>query len=194
MRATRIQTIATVKTGYSFRTRIEREAQGTVAVIQMKDLRGDGVVDCGQLVRTEVEGLDKHHCVRRGDIVFRSRGLVNTSAILSEDLGEAVVAAPLLWIRVHEQVVLPEYLNWYLNQREAQAWFSSHAGGSAQLIIRKQVVDELELPLPDMSSQLRIVELDALARRESVLLRELASRKEKQMSAVLMRIVRGEHE
>ena len=42
-------------------------------------------------------------------------------AVLLEDPGKAVVAAPRLRIRVAKKdLVLPAYLNWYIRQRDVQ--------------------------------------------------------------------------
>ena len=96
----KIKKLATVQMGYSFRSRLETEVDGRMAVIQMKDLRDDNTVDCRDLAMVGMDDVKKHHLAQRGDLIFRTRGLLTTSAILLDDPGQAVVAAPLLRIRV----------------------------------------------------------------------------------------------
>jgi len=119
---TKVKELATVQMGYSFRSRLESVANGNVAVIQMKDLLDDNKVGCDDLIKVDMETVKDHHLARKGDLIFRSRGQVINAAILLDDPERAVVAAPLLRIRVVKpQRLLPEYLNWYINQRDAQA-------------------------------------------------------------------------
>lgn len=188
-----LKQIASVQMGYSFRSRLEAVKLGDVAVIQMKDLRDDHVVDCSDLVTVDMKEVKEHHLVRKGDLVMRSRGLVTTSAILSEEPENAVVAAPLLRIRVgHPETVLPEYLNWFINQRDAQVFLHSRAIGTAQKMIGKEALDELEVFLPALLRQKNIVEIASLSNREQLLLHALAEKRDQYISELLMQFAKGE--
>lgn len=185
--------IASVQMGYSFRARLEADAKGDVAVIQMKDLREDHTVDCGDLVKVDMKGVKQHHLVRKGDLVLRSRGLVTTSAIVLEEPNDAVVGAPLLRIRLdHPGKVLPEYLNWCINQRDAQAFLHSRAIGTAQKMIGKEALDELEVFVPPLDRQKIIVEMASLSAREQTLLHALAAQRDQYISELLMQFAKGE--
>jgi len=185
--------IASVQMGYSFRARLEAVESGDVAVIQMKDLRDDHVVDCGDLVMVDMKEVKEHHLVRKGDMVMRSRGLVTTSAIVPEETVHAVVASPLLRIRVGDPTkVLPEYLNWYINQREAQKFLDSRAIGTAQKMIGKEALDELEVFVPDLARQKNIVEMASLSAREQVLLQALAEKRNHYITELLTQFAKGE--
>lgn len=189
----KVKELATVQMGYSFRSRLEVAEDGGVAVIQMKDLRDDNTVDCSALSMIGMDDVKEHHLARRGDLIFRTRGLLTTSAILLDDPGQAVVAAPLLRIRVIEpQAVLPEYLNWYIGQRDAQVFLASRARGTAQKMIGKQTIEELEIALPTVERQKAIVELASLISREQALLHFIAEKREQYISTVLMRLAKEE--
>lgn len=188
----KLNQLATVQMGYSFRSRLETTAGGSVAVIQMKDLLDDNTVGCDDLVRIDMESVRDHHLAQEGDLVFRSRGHVNTAAVLLEDPGKAVVAAPLLRIRVtNPDMVLPEYLSWFISQRDAQIFLTSRAKGTVQKMISKHAVEELEVILPSLAKQRSIVELASLSTREQFLFEALAIKREQYISAVLMKIAKG---
>ena len=179
--------------GYSFRSRLETSEDGEIAVIQMKDLQDDNTVGCNNLVKIDLNDIKEHHIAQKGDLVFRSRGLLTTSAILNEDPGKAVVAAPLLRIRVIKpEKILPEYLNWYISQREAQIFLTSRAKGTVQKMISKQAIEDLEVDLPSLEKQKKIVELAMLAAREQSLLQMLADKRTQYLSAILMRVAQGD--
>ncbi len=183
----KIKKLATVQMGYSFRSRLEACESGEIAVIQMKDLLINNTVCCNDLVRINMGTIKEHHLVKKNDLIFRSRGHVTTPAILLEDPVKAVVAAPLLRIRVTKpDKVLPEYLNWYISQRDAQIFLTSRAKGTVQKMISKQAIEELEVVLPTLEKQKKILELATLSVREQTLLHTLADKREKYISAVLM--------
>ena len=187
-----LKQIASVHIGYSFRSRLEASGSGTVAVIQMKDLTDDNLVDCRGLALVEAEHPKDHHIVRPGDLVFRSRGLITTSAILRDDPGVAIVSAPLLRIRVKGKTVLPEYLNWFISQAPAQSFLASRAIGTAQKMITKEALESLEVVLPSIQRQRMITELAALAAEEQALLSKLATKRRQYISTILMKLAQGE--
>jgi excinuclease UvrABC nuclease subunit len=189
----KIKKLATVQMGYSFRSRLEASEGGGVAVIQMKDLLDDNTVGCDDLVRINMEAMKDHHLAQRGDLVFRSRGSLTTAAVLLENPGKAVVAAPLFRIRVTKpDNVLPEYLSWYISQRDAQIFLTSRAKGTVQKMVSKQAVEDLEVALPSLEKQKIIVELAMLSAREQTLLHTLADKREQYISTVLMQFAKGE--
>ncbi len=189
----KLKEITSVQMGYSFRSRIEASEGGGVAVIQMKDLLDDNTVGCDGLVRINMDAMKKHHLAQRGDLVFRSRGHVTTAAILLDNPGKAVVAAPLLRIRVtRPDRVLPEYLNWYISQRDAQIFLISRAKGTVQKMISKQAIEDLEVALPSLEKQKNIVELATLSAREQTLLQQLSDKREQYISTILMQLAKGE--
>jgi len=188
----KIKKLAIVQMGYSFRSRLEASEGGGVAVIQMKDLLDDNTVGCDDLVKIDLDAMKEHHLAQRGDLVFRSRGHVTTAAVLLEDPGKAVVAAPLLRIRVTKKdLVLPEYLSWYISQRDAQIFLTSRAKGTVQKMISKQAIEDLEVALPSLEKQKNIVELATLSAREHTLLHTLADKREQYIGAVLMQFAKG---
>jgi hypothetical protein len=188
-----IKKIAAVQMGYSFRSRLETSEGGSVAVIQMRDLLGDNTVGCDGLVQVNMETIKGHHLARKGDLIFRSRGHLNTSAILLEDPGRAVVAAPLLRIRVTKpDKVLPEYLNWYISQRDAQRYFTSRQEGTSVNMISRKQLEEMPVAIPPLEQQKNIVELASLSAQEQNILRALAEKRKQYISATLMQFAKGE--
>lgn len=187
----KLRDIASIQMGYSFRARLESMDSGTVAVIQMKDLTDRNRVNSRGLALVDMEKPKEHHLVKPGDLIFRSRGLTTTSAILLYDPGTAVVAAPLLRIRVTEHEILPEYLNWFISQTPAQTFFASQAKGTAQRMISKEVLEGLEVFVPPVERQRTIVEITALAEKERHILEKLAERRHQSISTTLIRLAQG---
>ncbi|MBW2166558.1 MAG: restriction endonuclease subunit S [Deltaproteobacteria bacterium] len=189
----KIKQLATVQMGYSFRSRLETSRGGEVAVIQMKDLLQDNTVGRKKLAKVEMKTVKKHHLTQKGDLVFRSRGQITTAAILLENPGKAVVAAPLLRIRITKSdKILPEYLNWYISQRDAQIFLASRAKGTVQKMISKQTIEDMEVYLPTLEKQQHIVDLAKLSAQERTILSTLSEKRDKYISTLLMHLAKGE--
>ena len=182
-----LKDIARVQMGLAFRSRIEPEADGTVAVIQMRDLTEDNKLSHRNLITIKMDKLSDRHLVKRRDLIFRSRRQATTAAIIDTKIGPAVVAAPLLRIRVTSKHVLPEYLCWFVNQPLAQAFLHSRATGTAMTVIGKSALDDLQVPLPPLETQKQIAALADLSNKEQKLMRELAAKKEKLVNGIQMR-------
>ena len=184
----KLRKIATVHMGYPFRARLEIVEGGNVAVIQMKDIDENSRLDAGGLVPVRLSEVKDIHRVTEGDILFRSRGRVNTATQVDVELGEVVAAAPLLRIRARKNKGLPEYLAWYINQPKAQAYLASHVTGTISKMINKKVVEEMEIELPPLERQKWIVAIARLAAREQELLGLLAEKRKIYLDGILMKL------
>jgi restriction endonuclease S subunit len=102
------------------------------------------------------------------------------------------VSAPLFRIRVADRRVLPQYLNWYINQPPAQAFLASHAKGTAQKMISKDALEDLEVFVPSLERQRAIVEVAALAEQEQNLMKKLAEKRRQFLSAKLIEMAQGD--
>ena len=184
----KLKDIALVQMGLSFRSRIEPDTDGNVAVIQMRDLTEDKL-DYGNLMTININDINERHLVKYKDLVFRSRGKTTTATIIDQEPGQAVVAAPLFLIRATSKNLLPEYLCWCINQSSSQAFLHSRATGTVMTMIGKSVLDALEIPLPNLEIQEQIVTLADLLNKEQRLMKDLAEQKEKLVKAIQMQLV-----
>jgi len=184
----KLKQIATIHMGYPFRARLERVEGGNIAVVQMKDIDEDNRLDASDLVPVNLENVKDIHLVRRGDLIFRSRGRVNTATLIDKDLGKVITAAPLLRIRAKKDRALPEYLAWYINQPKAQAYIASRAAGTISRMINTKSVGEMEIELPPIERQKHIADIGQLADMEQKLLRRLAEKRKSYIDGILMRL------
>lgn len=183
----RLADACTIHTGYTARGRLEPTATGGVLAIQLRDISPDGLVDPERLTRVQLDGLAERYFVRTGDVVFRSRGERNTASALDERLQEPALAVlPLMVLRPKRDVVMPQYLAWAINQPPAQRHFDSAARGTNIRMIPRSSLDDLELDVPDIETQGKIVVVDALAERERELTQLAAETRRKMISLLLV--------
>lgn len=177
--------LAEIQMGYPFRSRLEHDPQGDVAVIQMKDIDDANLLHAEGATRIKLPEGKSHHLLRAGDLLFRSRGLNNGAAQVLGGVGPAVLSAPML--RIRPRGVLPEYLCWYINAPATQAQLSALAEGTSVQMISAQALKTLVVPLPSPDAQHLIGEAAALVEREHILLTRIAVLRQRAAQHVLMK-------
>jgi len=184
----KLKMLASIQTGHSFRSKLEPDTDGNISVIQMKDLTEDNRLNSEELVQIDMQDLKEHHRVKINDLVFRSRGQTNTAAIIDQQLKDTVIAAPLLRIRVESNSILPAYLCWFINQPSSQAMLQSKATGTAVRMIGISALEELEVVVPSLDIQQKIIKIYQLSIDEQKLMNTLAKKKEVLTDAILMHL------
>lgn len=188
---TKLGQVAIIRMGYPFRSRLEHDATGAIAVVQMKDIDEASLLHVEDAVRVNLPDFNEHHLIRQGDLVFRSRGRTNSVALVSADVGPAVLAAPMLLIRPIE--VLPAYLLWYINLPAVQATLAAQAEGTSVRMISKAALEQLVIAVPPLETQRRIVEIGQLASREARITTELMDRRKALIDGILMHKAQDAH-
>jgi Type I restriction modification DNA specificity domain len=178
--------LAEIQMGYPFRSRLEHDPKGTVAVIQMKDIDDANLLHAGKAVKVALPTGKTHHLLRAGDLLFRSRGRSNGAALVLDGIGPAVLSAPMLLIRPHD--VLPAYLCWYINAPTTQAQLAALAEGTSVRMISAEALKALEIPLPSLAAQERIVRAAALAEQEQSLFARIATLRQCLTTHLLMKL------
>jgi hypothetical protein len=181
----RLGQLADIQMGYPFRSRLEHDPQGKVAVIQMKDIDDANLLHVEDAIRVSLPKGKAHHLLRAGDLLFRSRGRSNGTSQVLDGAGPAVLSAPMLLIRPHS--VQPAYLRWYLNAPGTQAQLATLAEGTSVRMISAENLKKLMVPLPSPDVQRRIAELAALAEHELSLQTRIAALRQNATQHLLMK-------
>lgn len=181
--------LSDIRMGYPFRSRLEHDPEGSVSVIQMKDIDESSLIHTEDATRVSLPRGKAHHQVEVGDLIFRSRGRSNTAALVSAPLGNVVVAAPMLLIRPYR--VLPSYLHWFINLPATQEKLRALAEGTSVQMISAEALKDFDVPVPSPECQRRIVEIAGLVQQEQSLMEEIAHQRKRLIDGILMRCARN---
>ncbi|WP_294539076.1 restriction endonuclease subunit S [uncultured Rhodoblastus sp.] len=182
-----LSSICSISPGFTARSRLEPTDSGGVLTIQLRDIEQDGTVDITRMSRVVMDAAAEKYFVHPGDVVFRSRGDWNVASAIDAALSEPALAVmPLFILRPKSSVVIPDFLAWAINQAPAQRHFDCEAQGGNMRMISRSTLETLDLDIPPVATQRRIVEIDRLARQERQLTLDLA---EKQRQIVTRRLV-----
>lgn len=153
------------------------DPEGTHQLIRIGDLSEDGTLQSGEpnLVKLDSESA-RRSALHTGDVLLAARGTRMTAALFSGEY-PAVAGGQFLVIRPQVNVVLPDYLTWFLNLPATQDALAARTRGSYVRSLPVSALAELDIPLPPLPRQRAIAELHALRLREKQLMTTLASRR-----------------
>ena len=189
--AEKLKYLANTFSGVTFYSQIKAVPDGDLVVIQMRDIKNDNRVHLKEAVRVHSPIPGRSPFVSPGDIIFRSRGLSYTAAMLDSKFDEKIiVASPLILVRPNTDVILPEYLLWWINQPSSQHYFLSISHGTNLKMVGKRDLEDLDVNVPSMEIQSEVVKLFRLSSREQHLLETIKGLKARYTQGVLMRMVK----
>ncbi|WP_293692990.1 restriction endonuclease subunit S [uncultured Phascolarctobacterium sp.] len=144
---------------------------GEVVVLRMGNLQ-NGEIDWSNLAYTSDEEDIKKYLLKPGDILFNrtnSPELVGKTSIYRGEM-PAIYAGYLIKLDYEKNIVVGDYLNYYLNSSKAKEYYMQvKTDGVSQSNINAKKIGEFEIPLPTLPEQHEIVRLidDLLARERA---------------------------
>ncbi|MBN1499609.1 MAG: restriction endonuclease subunit S [Spirochaetes bacterium] len=188
----KLNEITIIQSGVSLKTRIQNDPAGEYPVILMKDLSSENILKTDSLFRISTDKIKQHHILKKGDIVFRSRGENLHPAIINDDIGNLVLASPLISISIKKDnnvSVLPEYIHWYLQQKPAQQYFQKVSEGSLLRMISVQQLSNIAIPVPSLEKQELVVEISHLIDKELKIIETLSLKRKLLTNALLFKVI-----
>lgn len=173
-----IGTIASIRMGVTLRGRdaTRPTPTGSCNFLRIGDISQDGELLTQSLIRIEPnESINDDLFLRSGDVLFPNRGTRTTALAYRLELPRTIVGAQFFILRPNPELVLPEYLAWFLRTEEAARHFEGRRKGSYVKIIQRSDLVEMEMPVPPLNVQQKIVEASNLALRERNIEEKLAS-------------------
>lgn len=165
---------------------LQAEPYGNISYLQIKDLLSESPEKTASKVTLSPK--NERYLLAKGDLLFAGKGTTYLCKVFDLDI-PAIASTTLYIIRLTSKDILPDYLCWYLNQPSIMAVMKAQQVGTGTPLIHKQVVENLEIPIPDLNTQQRIVELAKLQTREKELYQALAEKRELITSQIIMNIL-----
>lgn len=180
---------ADVRAGHPFRGSVPVAERGNAAVIQMRDVSPEGGIAWASLSRTELPAGRSPDWLRKGDVLFAARGARNYAVCLSQ-VPEATVCAQYFFVlRCRSERLLPEYLAWHINRRPSQQYLRNNAEGTDQLSIRRAVLEDMPIAVPELARQRQLVALAEAAAQERRQLDALIQNRERLLDAFAQQLL-----
>ena len=178
-----------IQSGYINRGKIHPRDDGTCLLLQAKDVDGDHLsYRTDALVRFSPKLSGKDWFLKPGDILFMSRGSRNFSVLIDKLPDSVLAAACFFIIRISDSEILPEYLSWYLNQKPVEEYLQRFSGRGVHMpVVRRAVLESIDIPLPPISTQLKVSEINKLLQKEMALYKKLAENRKNLVTGICLR-------
>ena len=93
-------------------------------------------------------------------------------------------------IKLTDVRILPQYLTWFLNSYETQTLLKGQAIGTSIPSISKQVLENLEISVPNIAMQEAILQITKLRNREKALKQQIEMLREKQIQQQIINAIK----
>ena len=184
-----LKDIATIHSGYSFRTKIQNNPEGNTFVIQMRDISDDRMKITNTLYKIEDDKINAKYYLYKGDILFMAKGANNFSVCYNEHYKPAVAASAFFVIRPMVDNLLSSYLCWFMNNNKAQAFIESNRAGSYIPNVNKSALENMEIIMPPLETQKLIVELYNLTRKENEIFESIKEKRAILINSILSNLI-----
>lgn len=169
-------------------------ADGSCRLVRIGDVSQDGTWLNADFARIEpADRIRDEQFLRPGDVLFPNRGTRTTAIAFRLEVPRVIAGAQFFVLCPKAARALPEYLAWFLRTEEAARHFEGRRKGTYVQIIERRDLEELELPLPPLDVQRKIVEVAALAVEERALGERVAALRARLVEGELAGVARHGH-
>lgn len=127
-----------------------------------------------------------------GEILFNSKGRRFFAYLFTNEYENIIASASFIVLTLKNNVVVPDFLVWFLNHPETLKFFDSKKSTQVMPSISKQELEELEIIIPSIEVQEQIVALDKLKKRQIKIQKELISLEENYINALTYKKLKNE--
>jgi len=139
---------------------------------------------------TAKEEINENYLTQYNDILVRLRE-PNFAVLIDEDNINLLIPSLVATIRVVSDSVDSKFLTYYLNSTVVKRALNSSITGTAINMIKTKELENLEIQIPSLEEQKKIVEFLDLTSKEINLLEELKNQKEKYYQEVFNNILKN---
>ncbi|MDR0802763.1 restriction endonuclease subunit S [Fluviicola sp.] len=142
---------------------------GDIVYLQAKHFDENGQLAAKLHADLSTSGISNKHILKYGDILFAAKGTKNFATAYEKHNLPAVASTSFFVLRLTDKNVLPEYLAWFLNHPNTLTLLKAQAIGTSIPSISKQVLESLEIKIPNVETQQIILKIANLRKQEKKL-------------------------
>lgn len=165
-------------------------AEGDIVYLQAKHFDEAGNLRSSLHPDIKADYITEKHLLRTGDILFAAKGTKNFATVFENHNKPTVASTSFFVIRLTQKNVNPHFLVWYLNHPSTQKLLKGKAIGTSIVSISKAVLEEMEIPVPDIKTQKTILQIAKLRNEEINLKQQIELLREKQIQQEIINVIK----
>ena len=185
--------VASILTGIVVKRKQADLADDTIKkynILTLKSFDYDGLLNTNELDSFDsMEMIDDKYLTKKGDTIIRL-SYPNTAISIKNEIG-LLIPSLFAVIRLMSKSILPEYLALYLNSDAMRKFYSINSVGSVVKIVKTSALRDIELDVPEIMRQKKVVELYDLMIKEKRLYEDLKNEKAKYNNEIIKRLLSG---
>lgn len=172
-----LSAISVVRTGLTLRNEFRLQEKGNVAVLQPRDISDGRLINIPFCIDVPLYSLSQH-LLSENDLLIGNKGQKFGTFLYSNEFLNSVASASFFVIKMNKEKCLPEFLQWYLNQKQTRDYLLQNSITATIPSLSKAVLTNLQVPIPSLSVQKKITHLIGLVKAEQLLLKEIVDKNE----------------
>ncbi len=150
----KLEEIAEIKTGYTFKTALSEYQNGNTIILQAGDISNNDWSKCNKIKLDNIE----NHSLKDGDVLLSVRGSFVVK-VFRKIKNPVVASSSVLIIRLKNKTFNPEYLKIYLESKDGQKQIETLSSGSIKSISKKNL-SQIKIPIVSNKKQQEIIQIN----------------------------------
>lgn len=161
---------------------------GTINIVK-PSIVNNGIIDEESFDKCDYDEKFEKSFLKKGDILFQAKGNKFEAVLIDKDYENLISNQIYFNIRVSSEI-LPEYLVWYLNSKDAKLYYEKNTSGATVKSINKKALEQLEIEVPTIEKQKELVTLISgfLIEKENTL--KYLEKKEKLINEIIKKVTK----
>ncbi len=173
----KLEEVAEIITGYSFRKSIEPDPNGQIFVVQAKDIVNGEIIQSTEKLTRILEEPNHPAYLQRDDLLLLSKvypGAQFRTTIYQGLSGKVLASSSIHVIRLKNDSVLPEYLFMLFSSGFTQKWLQENSSGVNTPTMPRATLGTLTIPIISIEQQKAYISLSKEMKNMQRLLQEKA--------------------
>lgn len=172
--------IATVRSGLVLSRKQAREPLGIrYPLLNLRSINPKGYIELEQLdIYDASEYLAPEYLSHVGDVIIRLTAPY-TAILIDASTAGIVISSNFVVIRTENKELLPEYLFWLINTPDVKRSIYENTSSNMLGAVKAKFFSDFEIQMLSLPEQQIIANMNALALKEAILLRQLANEKDR---------------
>ena len=172
-----LKDITSIRSGFYTKNTVPN---GDVHYVQARHFDHDLHFDFNAIPELKLDSKIQKHLLQKEDILIAAKGNKNFAVIYKGETPYAVPSSIFIVITVNDKnILIPDFLAFFLNLPSTQEYFKNNAIGTAIPSISIKLLEQLEIPIPKINQQSKILQIHALRLKEKKIITQLEILKEK---------------
>ncbi len=154
----KINEIAEVMIGHTYRGGVEDNPLGETLLVQSKDIMSNGTVDIEDLPKVALGENRSKAYLEKDDVLLSSRGVFKAGVWENEELN-ALATSTVYVIRLRSKKISPYFLALFLNSEAGQKEMKEFIHGATIQALPKQQFLNVEVPILSEKDQKMAIEI-----------------------------------